>query len=73
MFRQKFWTRSKTPLVLKDKTGKNALEWTWSDIADIDLSLENDSQVWNGSRSYGKHIATSLKERQSNGKGWKVI
>ena len=55
-----FWTRSKTPLVLKDKTGKKALEWTWSDIADIDLSLENDSQVWNGSRSYGNKPCIKL-------------
>lgn len=67
-----FWTRSKTPLVLKDKTGKKALEWTWSDIADIDLSLENDSQVWNGSRSYGKHIATSLKNGRVTAKDGKL-
>ena len=67
-----FWTRSKTPLVLKDKTGKKALEWTWSDIADIDLSLENDSQVWNGSRSYGKHIATFLKNGRVTAKDGKL-
>lgn len=63
------WTRTNTPLVLKDTTGKKALAWTWSDIAGIDLSLDNDSQIWNGSRSYGKHTSTSLK----NGKEWKVI
>ena len=67
-----FWTRTNTPLVLKDTTGKKALAWTWSDIAGIDLSLENDSQIWNGSRSYGKHTSTSLKNGRVTAKSGKL-
>lgn len=66
------WTRTKTPLVLKDTTGKKALAWTWSDIAGIDLSLDNDSQIWNGSRSYGKHTSTSLKNGRVTAKSGKL-
>lgn len=66
------WTRTNTPLVLKDTTGKKALAWTWSDIAGIDLSLENDSQIWNGSRSYGKHTSTSLKNGRVTAKSGKL-
>lgn len=66
------WTRTKTPLVLKDTTGKKALAWTWSDIAGIDLSLDNDSQIWNGSRSYGKHTSTSLKNGRATAKSGKL-
>lgn len=67
-----FWTRTNTPLVLKDTTGKKALAWTWSDIAGIDLSLDNDSQIWNGSRSYGKHTSTSLKNGRVTAKSGKL-
>lgn len=66
------WTRTNTPLVLKDTTGKKALAWTWSDIAGIDLSLDNDSQIWNGSRSYGKHTSTSLKNGRVTAKSGKL-
>lgn len=66
------WTRANTPLVLKDTTGKKALAWTWSDIAGIDLSLDNDSQIWNGSRSYGKHTSTSLKNGRVTAKSGKL-
>lgn len=67
-----FWTRTNTPLVLKDTTGKKALAWTWSDIAGIDLSLDNDSQIWNGSRSYGKHTSTALKNGRVTAKSGKL-
>lgn len=66
------WTRTNTPLVLKDTTGKKALAWTWSDIAGIDLSLDNDSQIWNGSRSYGKHTSTALKNGRVTAKSGKL-
>lgn len=66
------WIRTNTPLVLKDTTGKKALAWTWSDIAGIDLSLDNDSQIWNGSRSYGKHTSTSLKNGRVTAKSGKL-
>lgn len=66
------WTRTNTPLVLKNTTGKKALAWTWSDIAGIDLSLDNDSQIWNGSRSYGKHTSTSLKNGRVTAKSGKL-
>ena len=66
------WTRTNIPLVLKDTTGKKALAWTWSDIAGIDLSLDNDSQIWNGSRSYGKHTSTSLKNGRVTAKSGKL-
>ena len=66
------WTRTNTPLVLKDTTGKKALAWTWSDIAGIDFSLDNDSQIWNGSRSYGKHTSTALKNGRVTAKSGKL-
>lgn len=66
------WTRTNTSLVLKDTTGKKALAWTWSDIAGIDLSLDNDSQIWNGSRSYGKHTSTALKNGRVTAKSGKL-
>lgn len=45
----KNWKRSEDPISVPKVTTRGN-NWTWNDVKDIDLDIENEAKVWDGSR-----------------------